>query len=125
MIIGVTRMKKKDKGQALVEFVLVLPVFMMLILAIIDFGRIIYIKNNLENKTDDALTYLRDKRPYEEVKAIINKDVTEEINISLTYGQDNYLTIQLSEEIAIFTPGLNYILSNPYEVSVERIVLYE
>ncbi len=118
-------MKKKDKGQALVEFVLVLPVFMMLILAIIDFGRIIYIKNNLENKTDDALTYLRDKRPYEEVKAIINKDVTEEINISLTYGQDNYLTIQLSEEIAIFTPGLNYILSNPYEVSVERIVLYE
>lgn len=125
MIIGVTRMKKKDKGQALVEFVLVLPVFMMLILAIIDFGRIIYIKNNLENKTDDALTYLRDNRPYEEVKAIINKDVTEEINISLTYGQDNYLTIQLSEEIAIFTPGLNYILSNPYEVSVERIVLYE
>lgn len=118
-------MKKKDKGQALVEFVLVLPVFIMLILAIIDFGRIIYIKNNLENKTDDALTYLKDQRPYEEVKAIINKGVTEDINISLTYGEDHFLTIKLSEEIAIFTPGLNYILSNPYEVAVERIVLYE
>lgn len=118
-------MKQQNKGQALVEFVLVLPVFIMLILAIIDFAKIIYIKNNLENKTDDALTYLKDNRSYDEVKTIINRDSGNRINISLTYSEDKYLTIELSENVEVFTPGLNYILNNPYKVSVKRIVPYE
>ena len=37
------------KGQALVEFVLILPLFIMLLFAIIDFGNILNQKSKLEN----------------------------------------------------------------------------
>ena len=37
------------RGQALVEFALVLPLFVLLLLAIFDFGRVIWARNVLEN----------------------------------------------------------------------------
>jgi Flp pilus assembly protein TadG len=36
---------KSEKGQAAVEFALVLPILLLLILGIIDFGRILYSMN--------------------------------------------------------------------------------
>ena len=47
---------KNNKGQALVEFVIILPVMLLLIFSIIDFGIVIYEKNNLENVISDAVT---------------------------------------------------------------------
>ena len=41
---------RNKKGQALVEFVIILPIFILLVFCLIDFGRIISIKNDLENK---------------------------------------------------------------------------
>ena len=47
------------KGQALVEFVLILPVFIFLLFAVYDFGMIFNTKNKLENdSTDIALLML-------------------------------------------------------------------
>ena len=43
MIIGVDIMN--NRGQTLVEFVLILPVFLLILFYVIDFGRIIYSKN--------------------------------------------------------------------------------
>ena len=37
------------KGQALVEFVLILPIFILMLFAIVDFGMILSKKNELEN----------------------------------------------------------------------------
>ena len=37
------------KGQALVEFVLILPIFIMILFSIVDFGMIFNKKNELEN----------------------------------------------------------------------------
>ena len=116
---------KRNKGQALVEFVLILPVFLLLLLAIIDFEKIISIKNSLENKSNDALTYLKEDKSYEEVKELLNRNNANEIDISLNYGNDNYLTIELSQKVEIFTPGLSSILGTPYQVKVERITPYE
>ncbi len=39
---------KNNRGQALVEFVLVLPILLLLIFAFLDLGRIIVCKNHLE-----------------------------------------------------------------------------
>ena len=37
--------KKNEKGQALVEFIIILPVFLLLVFCVVDFGRIISLKN--------------------------------------------------------------------------------
>ena len=39
---------KNKKGQALVEFVVIMPIFIMLLISIIDLGNIIYKKYHLE-----------------------------------------------------------------------------
>ena len=43
------------KGQALVEFVIILPIFLFLLLGVIDVGRIMYTKVNLENTISDVV----------------------------------------------------------------------
>ena len=48
---------KNSKGQALVEFVIILPITLMLMFCIIDFGRVISVKSDLESKTDDIVTF--------------------------------------------------------------------
>ena len=60
------------RGQALVEFVIILPILLLLIFAFIDLGRIIVCKNHLEgvmsevaNLEDEEITeYLRKDSEY-------------------------------------------------------------
>lgn len=47
-------MKKLKKGQALVEFALVLPIFLIVIFAIIDFGRVLHSWASLSNQCINA-----------------------------------------------------------------------
>jgi Flp pilus assembly protein TadG len=42
-------MTTKRRGQALVEFALVLPVFVLLLMGVVDFGRAVYAYNTLGN----------------------------------------------------------------------------
>ena len=45
-----------NKGQALIEFVLILPVFLFILFAIIDFGMIFSTKSNLESDSTDIVS---------------------------------------------------------------------
>jgi Flp pilus assembly protein TadG len=47
-------MKKQNKGQALVEFALVLPIFLIVVFGIIDFGRILHSWASLNNQCVNA-----------------------------------------------------------------------
>ena len=42
------------KGQALIEFVLILPIFILILFATVDFGLILSKKNELENTSVDV-----------------------------------------------------------------------
>lgn len=123
IIIGVREVK--NRGQALIEFVLLLPVFVFLLLGIIDFGRIMITKNHLESKASDMLTMIQDKSTYDEMVESLNKESTEEVKLELDYQADGYVRIKLMIPIEIMTPGLNLVLGNPYPVTVERLVPYE
>ena len=86
------------KGQALVEFVLILPVFILILFAIVDFGTILSKKNELENDSMDIVSLVK------------NGTTIEDINITIT------------ENVKVITPGLNLILGNPYKITVERVI---
>ena len=47
----------RSRGQALVEFALVFPMFFVLLVAIFDFGRIVWARNSLENAAREGARY--------------------------------------------------------------------
>ena len=113
------------KGQALVEFILVLPVFIMLLLAIVDFGRIFVNKNELETSLSLINDIDKSIIGEETIRNLVNKNKTNKISVSISDIEDGYYTITLSRKINIITPGLNLVLSSPYEISANRVVKYE
>ncbi len=124
IIIGrVDSMKNKQSGQALIEFVIILPVIILLIFSFIDLGRIVLENNRLENLTTVVIDKYKETNDYEETKKYINS-LENNINLDISIS-DNLLTISLSKDIDLVTPGLNNILDNPYIVKSERVVNYE
>ena len=85
------------KGQALVEFVLVLPILIFVLLLVVDIGRLMIMKTHLES-----------------VLATVTKDTTvindKEYKISVEKKEDY---IYLKACTTTYTPGLSKILGNP------------
>ncbi len=108
-----------NKGQALIEFVLILPVFIIILFLIVDFGNIYSKKASLENDTKDIISLLENNKDYNEIKKIYNDYM---INISYI---DDYRLITVVNYVDLITPGLNKIIDDPYEIRVERYIYYE
>ena len=112
-------MKLNNKGQALVEFVLIFPIVIFLLLAVVDVGNIIYTKNTLVNKLDIATTELESGKTFEQAKEKTGA------SISIEYKDNNYVRISVSKDLTIITPGLNLVLGTPYTVTESKEVYYE
>lgn len=117
--------KKRDdmkdrKGQALVEFIMILPVFLILIMGIFDIGNIIFKKYKLQNELDVVKElYLNNK--IDELNNYINNN-----NLKVSYDNVNDLTtIKIETSINIITPGLNQALKSPYTISEKATVINE
>lgn len=85
------------KGQALVEFVLILPILIFIMLLVVDMGRLMIMKNHLEtvlNKVDKDTIEVDDK----------------EYKISIEH-KDNYVILKSCTYV--YTPGLSKILGSP------------
>ena len=104
------------KGQALVEFVLILPIFLLILFAIVDFGMILSKKNELENISVDVVTMIKNKYSADDIM-ILYPDIT--IDVS---SDDKYTTIKIYEDIDVMTPGLNLVLGDPYRLEIERVM---
>ena len=102
------------KGQALVEFVLILPIFIMILFSIVAFGMIFNKKNELENISIDIINLLNNNNKIEEIQKEYPK-----VDIKLT-NEEKYTIVEISAKVNIITPGLNRVLGNPYIVKVER-----
>ena len=106
---------RNNKGQALVEFILVLPIFILLIISMVDFGNIILKKYSLEDEIDKVSTMYVEHVDYNNY---LNK---KNISINIT-NEDNYTNITLSKDIKIMCPVLTPIFGSKYTVSVEKSV---
>lgn len=112
------------KGQALVEFIIILPISLLLIFCVVDFGRVISLKSDLENKTSDVVTFYQNGNTPEEIEGLINNENKDKIKLEIkTNGK--YVTINLSKKIKPITPGLSYIKQDVFNVSVSRVIRNE
>lgn len=109
------------KGQALIEFILILPIFLMLMFGIIDFALILNCKNNLENKVLDISFMLRDDKTVEEIIEFINDNNSYTISLDVEEFDDKYSFI-IKSQLTLVTPGLDFVLESPYNVEVSHNV---
>jgi uncharacterized protein (UPF0333 family) len=113
---------RSNKGQALLEFILVLPIFLVILVAIIDFGRIIYEKNRLESMTIDVVDLIYSKKlSDEEIELRLESNYKIPLTLSIDRKEINII-ITLSRSIDIITPGLDIVLSDPYVIEVSRVI---
>ncbi len=92
------------KGQALIEFLLVLPILIIILLLVVDLGRLMIMRNHLETvltSVDKDTIEINDK----EYKITLDK-------------KDNY--IYLKSCIDVYTPGLSKILGSPACVETSK-----
>lgn len=106
-------------GQALVEFILILPLVLMIIFVVIDFSNVFYQKNRLENTVNEIVS-LKENRISD---STIKNKYKDEIISYKNFG--NNLTIKVSKEVKLVTPLSSFFFDNPYKISTERTIIYE
>ncbi len=98
---------KKNSGQALIEFVLILPVILLILLYIIEFGRITLKKQQLESEIDLIVNLYEEKKEQELNNYILNNKIT------INYNKQNDLTtIEIKQNIKSNMPLINKIIGN-------------
>ena len=105
------------KGQALIEFVLILPVFLMILFVIFDFGMVFSSKNQLESESTDIVRFILKGKNIDDV-ALEYSDV----DIDVDLYKEDYRKVIISKKVRVVTPFLDRVLGNPYEIKVERII---
>lgn len=107
----------KNKGQALVEFIIILPILLLLLLGLIDFGNIIYKKYTLENDLEQIVNLVKRKNEVGINTYIKQNGITASIE-----PKTDTTSIILTKKIAINTPGLNKILGRTYQIEAKRVI---
>ena len=110
----------KNKGQALVEFIIVLPIFLLLMMSLIDFGNIIYKKYVLENDID-LISDMYVNNDYSKINDYVTSN-----NLSLSYSNENDIfTINIKKNVNIISPFVTLIFGSTYEISTSKALYYE
>lgn len=97
------------KGQALVEFVLILPILIFMVLSIVDIGRIMIMKNHLEGLIGDI-----------DINTTSVKDKEYDVEV-IRKNEGNDVVIELKSCLDVTTPGLGKIIGDPCCVSTSRV----
>lgn len=118
-------MRKMNRaGQALVEFVIILPIFIFMLFAVIDLGKILYFQNNLESKMEEVITFYETEKNTDIIEEKLNLE-NDYISLEVNKKDTRFIEFQLKRKTDIITPGLNLIFGNMYDVTVKRVIYDE
>lgn len=113
--------KQKNKGQALVEFVIILPIFIFMIFVVIDIGKILTAKTMLESELDDVILEYQNVKNAEDTLKNLELN-NQNITLKVSLKDQKYTEYTLEKQMDIITPGLNIILGNPAIIKAKRVV---
>ena len=116
-------MIRDEKAQALMEFILVLPIILLLFFGMIDLGRIVIRKNELESiVTDKVIVWENSNTSIDELKKYIEED---NIKVSVSQNEStSFVTIDLYEEISWLTPMVSNLFGD-YTIHIKRVIANE
>ena len=103
------------KGQALIEFILVMPIFMIILMSLIDVGNIYLKKNELNNELQ-IIEEMYQKQDIQNIALYTsNKDLTLEEST-----ENELITITLKKQIKINAPILTNIIGKKYTIEEKK-----
>lgn len=105
------------KGQALVEFILVLPVLLIVLMSIMDIGNI-YIKRHELNEDIEIVTEMYQNGKKEQMHAYIAR---EEIEFKEEKSSE-LIKLSLEKEVNINAPILSKIIGKKYKIESSKII---
>ena len=132
-------MKKNEDGQAMVEFALILPVFLLILCGIIDFGWLFYNQLSLNNACREGARYaVVNTADDASTQAIINhiENTTttvfanDGVDIKIEYSSPadptaGDITVSMEAEISFFTPVLSTVLGKEKTITSTVIMKVE
>ena len=105
-----------NRGQALIEFVLILPIFLFIMLTIYDFGLIFNSKNKLSTYSNDVVNLYNNGKSIDEIE-----NIYDELSIDVSQ-EEKYNKLEISNSVELMTPIMKKIFGNPYEIKIERYI---
>lgn len=101
------------KGQALVEFVIILPILLLVVISMIDFGNLLYQKYQLEQD----LEYISDLYIANDTNAL--EQEKQKLHVT-TVEDGSFLTLQVQKEANLASPILRRVLGDHYQIETSR-----
>ncbi len=125
---------RKENGQAMVEIALVLPILLLLLCGIIDFGRILYSSIHLNMVTQEAVRMGGLGKSDSEILQYVNDTVdlvdkdTIIVNITPNYYErksGDYVNVKITYEVKYITPIIGAFIPSPFQVNTESTIRIE
>ena len=113
-------MSKNKKGQALVEFVILLPIIIMIIFIVIDLANVFYNRNKLESTADTVVEYVETNNP--RISNYLKEENVRYYIKDISYNEEE---ITVVKKVTLVTPFSNLFFDSPYEIKTKRVMLNE
>ncbi len=134
-----SKKNKREDGQAMVEFALILPIFLLILCGIIDFGWLFYNQLSLNNACREGARYAvvntaEDASTQAIINHIGNTTTTvfanDGVDIKIEYSSPNDptagdITVSMEAEISFFTPVLSTVLGKEKTITSTVIMKVE
>lgn len=127
-------MIKEEKGQSLVEMALLLPLLLLLLAGIFDFGRLLYSYTHLHLAAQETVRLGGLGRGDDEIiqfaREYIDLGDSSLLNVRISPTQDHrdsgeYMTLTLNYPIEIVTPFFSSFIPTPIVISTESTIRVE
>ena len=125
---------RKENGQAVVELALVLPILLLLLCGIIDFGRILYASIHLNMVSQEAVRMGGLGKSDFEITQYINETVDlsdkDTIEVIITPNDSerksgDYVKVKIIYGVKYLTPIIGAFIPSPFQVNTESTIRIE
>lgn len=127
-------MRRDERGQSLVETALILPVFLLLLVGILDFGRMMYSYAHLHMAAQETVRMGGLGKSDSEITAFANDYVQlgegGHLTINISPGDTarnsgEYVTVTLQYPFDFFTPFVSNLFSTSFTIKAESTIRVE
>lgn len=126
---------RRQKGQALVELALVLPVLLLILFGIMEFGRIFHAYLVITNAAREGGREGSINNNDSQIKAIVEKAAAPSLNldnlsVTITPDESNRergdpLTVEVDYQVDLFIPVITQLIPDPLPISSTMVMRIE
>lgn len=127
-------MIRDEKGQSLVEMALLLPVLLLLMVGMIDFGRVLYAYSYLHLAAQETVRLgglgKNDREIVQFAKDYVQLEEAAQLSVTISppdteRSSGEYVTVTLEYPLKLYTPFLSEILPSPVKIQTNSTIRVE